>query len=182
MAQNGHKWYLIHTYTGREKQVGINLERRIKSIDAEGKISEVLIPEVKEVVIKEGKKHDVNKKLFPGYILVRMELDEYSWSIVRNTPGVTGFISSQDKQGKLTPVPLRDEEAEEIKRKTAEGVPRVKVGFSRGESVRIIDGPFIDFIGVVDELNPEKGKVKVLVSFFGRETPIELDFLQVERL
>jgi transcriptional antiterminator NusG len=182
MAQNGQKWYLIHTYTGHEKRVKTNLERRIKSMVAEEKISQIVIPTVDEVEIKGGKRHNVSKKLFPGYILVRMELDDQSWNTVRNTPGVTGFISAQDKHGKLVPVPLKNGEAEEILRKAAEGAPRVKVGFSKGESIRVIDGPFIDFIGVVNEINSEKGKVKVLVSFFGRETPIELDFLQVERL
>jgi transcriptional antiterminator NusG len=124
----------------------------------------------------------VARKIFPGYIMVEMVMDEESWHVVRNTPGVTGIVSTQDEKGKIEPVPLDDDEVKSILKQMESETPRVRAGFDRGQSIRIIDGPFIDFIGVVDDINEEKGKIKVMVSFFGRETPVELDFLQVERL
>ena len=171
------RWYVIHTYSGYEQRVQTNLEHRITSMDAQDKIFQVVIPTENEIEIKDGQKKTVAKKVFPGYILVEMKLNDESWNVVRNTPGVTGFVGSGSK-----PVPLDEEEVESIFKQMRTETPRVKVGFRKGESVRVVDGPFIDFIGIVDEINAEKGKVRVLVSFFGRETPVELDFLQVERL
>jgi len=182
MADDEKRWYMIHTYTGRESQVKANVEQRIKSMDAVDDIAEVIVPTVEEIEIKEGQRRTVSKKLFPGYVLVKMRMSNENWSIVRNTPGVTSFVSNQDEQGKLIPAPLDDNEVTSILERMEAGAPQVTVGLSKGESVRITDGPFLDFAGIIDEIAPEKGKVKVLVSFFGRETPVELDFLQVEKL
>ena len=182
MQENEKRWYMIHTYTGREAQVQLNLEQRIKSMDVAKDIGELIIPTVEEVEIKEGQRRTVANKLFPGYVLVRMRMNNNSWSIVRNTPGVTSFVSNQDEQGKLIPAPLEEEEVAAILERMKAGAPQVTVGLIKGESVRITDGPFIDFAGIIDGISPEKGKVRVLVSFFGRETPVELDFLQVEKL
>ena len=182
MEEEEKKWYMVHTYTGRERQVQVNLEQRIKSMDASGVIAEVMIPTIDEIEIKEGQRRTVPRKLFPGYILVKMNMNNETWSIVRNTPGVTSFVSHQDEQGKLIPAPLEEDEVESIRERTKAGAPQVTVGLTKGEGVRITDGPFLDFAGIVDEIIPEKGKLKVFVSFFGRETPVELDFLQVEKL
>jgi len=170
------QWYVIHTYSGYEQRVKTNLEHRIKSMDAEDKIFQVAIPTEDEIEIKDGQRRTVAKKVFPGYILVQMIMSDEGWNVVRNTPGVTGFVGAGAK-----PIPLDEEEVNAIFNKMRAEAPTIKVGFNKGESVRVIDGPFIDFIGTVDEIHPEKGKVRVLVSFFGRETPVELDFLQVER-
>ena len=177
MTEDERRWYVIHTYSGYEQRVKTNLEHRIDSMDAQDKIFQVVIPTENEVEIKDGQRRTVAKKVFPGYILVEMKMTDESWNVVRNTPGVTGFVGSGTK-----PVPLDEEEVNAIFNQMRAETPRIKVGFSKGDSVRVVDGPFIDFIGVVDDLNEEKGKVRVLVSFFGRETPVELDFLQVERL
>ena len=180
----GRRWYVIHTYSGYENKVKSNLEHRIATMDMKDKIFQVVVPTEEEIEIRDGQRRTVSKKIFPGYVLVEMqelkEGEEESnriWYVVRNTPGVTGFVGSGTR-----PVPLEDEEVKRILRRMRVEEPRVRVGFSVGQSVRIIDGPFVDFVGQVDEINLEKGKVKVLVSFFGRETPVELDFLQVERL
>jgi len=177
MAEGERRWFVIHTYSGYEQRVKTNLEHRIKSMDADDKIFQVVIPTENEIEIRDGQKRTVAKKVFPGYILVELELTDDSWNVVRNTPGVTGFVGVGTK-----PVPLDEEEVKSIFNQMEAETPRIKVGFRKGESVRVVDGPFIDFIGIVDDINAEKGKVKVLVSFFGRETPVELDFLQVERL
>jgi transcriptional antiterminator NusG len=182
MGQNEKKWYVIHTYSGYENRVKNNLEQRIRSMDVADKIFQVVVPTEDEIEIRDGQRRTVARKIFPGYILVEMIMDEKTWHVVRNTPGVTGIVSAQDDKGKIEPVPLDEGEVKTILKQMEAETPRVKVGFARGQSVRIIDGPFIDFIGVVDDINAEKGKIKVLVSFFGRETPVELDFLQVERL
>jgi transcriptional antiterminator NusG len=182
VAENEKYWFMIHTYTGREGQVKANLEQRIKSMDVADEIAEVVIPTVEEIEIKEGQRRTVARKLFPGYVLVKMRMNNENWSIVRNTPGVTSFVSNQDEQGKLIPAALEEEEVAAILERMEAGAPQVTVGLTKGESVRITDGPFLDFAGIIDEVIPEKGKVKVLVSFFGRETPVELDFLQVEKL
>ncbi len=182
MEQSEKEWYVIHTYSGYEDRVKTNLEHRIESMDIRDKIFQVVVPTEDEMEIKDGQRRTVAKKIFPGYIMVEMVMDEESWHVVRNTPGVTGIVSTQDDKGKIEPVPLDEEEVKHILKQMESEIPRVRVGFSRGQSIRIIDGPFIDFVGVVDDLNEEKGKVKVMVSFFGRETPVELDFLQVERL
>ena len=180
--QKEKKWYVIHTYSGYENRVKTNLEHRIKSMDVGDKIFQVVVPTEDEIEIRDGQRRTVAKKIFPGYILVEMVMDEQTWHVVRNTPGVTGIVSAQDDKGKVEPVPLDEPEVKTILKQMEAEIPMVKVGFARGQSIRIVDGPFIDFIGVVDDINVEKGKVKVLVSFFGRETPVELDFLQVERL
>lgn len=182
MEQNEKEWYVIHTYSGYEDRVKTNLEHRIESMDVGDKIFQVVVPTEDEIEIKDGQRRTVARKIFPGYIMVEMIMDEESWHVVRNTPGVTGIVSTQDDKGKIEPVSLDEEEVKSILKQMESKIPRVKVGFDRGQSIRIIDGPFIDFIGVVDDLNEEKGKIKVMVSFFGRETPVELDFLQVERL
>jgi transcriptional antiterminator NusG len=183
MEDNGKKkWYMLHTNIGRENQVKTGLEQRIKSMDVDGEIFEIVIPTIEEIEIKEGQRHTVSKKLYPGYILVQMKMSNQSWNVVRNTPGVTSFVSNQDEQGKLIPSPLEDNEVEAILRRMEAGAPEIKIGLNRGQSVRVTDGPFVDFAGVVDDINPEKGKARVMVSFFGREIPIELDFLQVEQL
>src|SRR6476619_1455804 len=171
------KWYVIHTYSGYENKVKTNLEHRIESMGVQDSIFQVVIPTEEEVEIKDGQRRTVQKKVFPGYVLVEMLLTDVSWSVVRNTPGVTGFVGSGNK-----PTPLQDAEVKAILKQMKMETPKVKVSFSKGERVKVVDGPFTDFIGVVDEINPERGKVKVLVSFFGRETPVELDFLQVSRI
>ena len=182
MEKKIRQWYVIHTYSGYEDRVKTNLEHRIDTMVLGEKVFQVVVPTEDEIEIKDGQRRTVARKIFPGYIMVEMVMDEESWHVVRNTPGVTGIVSTQDDKGKIEPVPLEEDEVKYILKQMEAEVPRVKVGFSRGQSIRIVDGPFIDFIGIVDDINEEKGKVKVLVSFFGRETPVELDFLQVERL
>jgi transcriptional antiterminator NusG len=177
VAENGTSWYVIHTYSGYEERVKKNLEQRVKSLDFNKEILQVVIPTEDEIEVRSGQRRTVTKKILPGYVLVQMKMSDQSWSVVRNTPGVTGFVGSGGR-----PTPLRKEEVDKILKQMAAETPRVKVGFRRGESVRVTDGPFIDFVGVVDEINTEKGKVKVLLSLFGQETPVELDFLQVEKL
>ncbi len=173
------QWYVIHTYSGYEAKVKRNLEHRKESMRKEGgeKIFSIVVPEEEEMEIKNGQRQAVKRKVFPGYVLVEMEMDNDSWSVVRNTPGVTSFVGSGSN-----PIPLRDQEVKQILKQIETEAPRVRPTFSRGQNVRINDGPFSEFIGVVDEVSPERNKVKVLVSFFGRETPVELDFLQVEKL
>jgi transcriptional antiterminator NusG len=177
VVDDGREWFVIHTYSGYENKVKTNLEHRLLSMGMQDKIFQVVIPTEEEIEIRDGQRKTVQKKIFPGYVLVQMIMDDESWYVVRNTPGVTGFVGSGTR-----PVPLDDTEVKSILRQMRAEEPRVKVGFQVGQTVRIIDGPFVDFAGQVDEINLEKGKVKVLVSFFGRETPVELDFLQVERI
>ena len=177
MAGNQKSWFVIHTYSGYEERVKKNLEQRIKYMDSGAEISQVIIPTEVEIEVKNGQRRNVDKKILPGYILVQMKMSDQSWNIVRSTPGVTGFVGSGSK-----PTPLEEEEVNQILKQMAAEAPRVKVGFRKGQSVRVTNGPFIDFVGVVDEISLEKGKVKVLLSLFGRETPVELDFLQVEKL
>jgi len=173
---DGRAWFVLHSYSGYENKVKQNLEHRIASMNMQDSIFQVLVPTEEEIEIKEGSRRKTKKRVFPGYILVQMILDEDSWYVVRNTPGVTGFVSSG-----VTPTPLRPEEIEKILKRMKREAPKIKIGFREGETVRIIDGPFADFVGVVDGLNLDKGRVRVLVSFFGRETPVELDFLQVQK-
>ena len=179
MNENGNEknWFVIHTYSGYEERVKRNLEQRVRFMDSGDEVFEVVIPTEEEVEIRGGQRRTVAKKILPGYILVEMKMTDQSWNIVRNTPGVTGFVGSGGK-----PVPLEGEEVEQILRQMRSEVPKVKVGFRQGQSVRVTDGPFTDFVGIVDEIGTDKGKVKVLLSLFGRETPVELDFLQVEKL
>jgi transcriptional antiterminator NusG len=171
------RWYIVHTYSGYEERVKRNLEQRVKFMDAENKIFDVVIPTEDEIEIRSGQRRTITKKIFPGYVLVEMNMDDESWHVVRNTPGITGFVGGGNK-----PTPLAENEVKAILKQMEDGAPQVKVGFRKGESVRVVDGPFTDFIGTVDEINMGKGKVKVLLSLFGRETSVELDFLQVERL
>ena len=160
-----------------------NLEQRIETMDVHDKIFQVVVPTEEIVEIREGKRIPKRARLYPGYIMVQMAMDDESWHVVRNTPGVTGFVSSEDEQEQRPkPVPLETWEVDNILQQIQSDTPKARVGLSRGESVRITDGPFADFIGVVDSIDPDKGKLNVLVSFFGRETPVELDFLQVEKL
>jgi transcriptional antiterminator NusG len=177
VVENQKQWYIVHTYSGNEERVQRNLEQRIKYMDSEGEISQVIVPTEEEIEVRNGQRHTVTKKILPGYVIVQMKMSDQSWSVVRNTPGVTGFVSSGNK-----PVPLQDEEVNRILKQMEAEAPKVKVGFRKGQSVRVVDGPFIDFMGIVDDISPEKGKVKVLLFLFGRETPVELDFLQVEKL
>ena len=181
-ADTEKRWYVVHTYSGYEDRIKRNLEQRIKTMDAGDRVFQVIVPTEEEIEVKDGQRRTVARRIFPGYILVQMKMSDESWNVVRNTPGVTGFVASQDEKGKLTPVPLDEEEVKSIMKQMEAEAPRIKVGLSRGESVRIIDGPFLDFVGIIDDISPEKGKVRVLVSFFGRETPVELDFLQVEKM
>jgi len=174
---NQKNWYVIHTYSGYEERVKKNLEQRIKLMDGGDEISQVVIPTEVEIEVKDGQRRNVDKKILPGYILVEMKMTDQSWHTVRNTPGVTGFVGSGNK-----PMPLQEEEVTQILKQMAAEVPKVKVGFRKGQSVRVTSGPFIDFVGVVDDINTAKGRVKVRLSLFGRETPVELDFLQVEKL
>ncbi|TMD58871.1 MAG: transcription termination/antitermination protein NusG [Chloroflexi bacterium] len=178
MPKEGERrWYVIHTYSGHENKVKTNLEHRIASLDMKDKIFQVLVPTEEEIEIKNGKRFPVEKKVFPGYVLVEMVMDDDSWYVVRNTPGVTSFVGSGNK-----PTPLTDTEVKAILRQIKMEQPKYKVAFTKGEAVRVTDGPFADFHGVVDEVHPDRNKVKVLVSIFGRETPVELDFLQIEKL
>jgi len=175
-ADTGRRWYVIHTYSGYENKVKTNLEHRIQSMDMGDKIFQVLVPTEEEIEIKNGKRHPVERKIFPGYVLVEMAMSDDSWYVVRNTPGVTSFVGSGNK-----PTELTDTEVRAILRQIKLDAPKYKVAFTKGEAVRVTDGPFTDLHGVV-EVNPERNKVKVLVSIFGRETPVELDFLQIEKL
>jgi transcription termination/antitermination protein NusG len=177
LADTGRRWYVIHTYSGYENKVKTNLEHRIQSMDMGDKIFQVLVPTEEEIEIKNGKRHPVERKIFPGYVLVEMVMSDDSWYVVRNTPGVTSFVGSGNK-----PTELTDTEVRAILRQIKLDAPKYKVAFTKGEAVRVTDGPFTDLHGVVDEVNPERNKVKVLVSIFGRETPVELDFLQIEKL
>jgi len=177
VAENEKKWFVIHTYSGHEERVKKNLEQRIKFMDYGNVITQVVIPTEEEIEVRGGRRRNVVRKILPGYVLVQMDMNENSWGVVRNTPGVTGFVGSG-----TTPTPLQEKEVGEILKQMTDETPKVKVGFRKGQSVRVVDGPFIDFVGVVDEINSEKGKVKVLLSLFGQETPVELDFLQIDKL
>ncbi len=173
---DGRAWYVVHCYSGYENKVRHNLEQRIESMGMKDKIFDVVVPTEEEIEVKEGKRRTVERRVFPGYILVNMVLGEESWYVVRNTPGVTSFVG----QGN-TPLPLRPEEVSQIVKRMEAEAPRIKVTFRQGERVRIVDGPFNDFRGTVSEIDMERAKVRVMVNFFGRETPVELDFLQVEK-
>lgn len=170
-------WYVIHCYSGYEKKVKHNLEQRIETMGMANQIFQVVVPTEDEIEVKEGKRRTVERRVFPGYILVQMAMNDDSWYVVRNTPGVTGFVGMGNK-----PTPLRDEEVAGIMKRMESEAPKVKVTFKPGQKVRIIDGPFNDFLGVVDEIDMDKAKARVMVSFFGRDTPVELDFLQVEKM
>jgi transcriptional antiterminator NusG len=177
------QWYVVHTYSGYENKVKQNLEHRIESMGMLDQIFQVVVPVEEEVDIKEGQRRIVERKIFPGYVLVRMVLTDESWSVVRNTPGVTGFVGAgMEHSDRLRPTPLRPEDVDKIMRRMEAEEPSIRVSFRPGQNVRIVDGPFTDFHGVVDQLDMERGKVRLMVNFFGRETPVELDFLQVEKV
>jgi len=170
------QWYVLHTYSGYENKVKKSIETRIEALDLTDRVYEIVVPTQDEIEIRSGQRHTVQKKVFPGYVLVRMEMDDDTWYALRNTPGVTGFVNINN-----VPVPLPESEVQSIIKGMTAEAPRVKISFQVGDTVRITDGPFADFRGEIDEINQEKGKIRVLVSFFGRETPVELDFLQAER-
>jgi transcription termination/antitermination protein NusG len=176
IPDDGRAWYVVHCYSGYENKVRHNLEQRIDSMGMKDKIFDVVVPTEEEIEVKEGKRRTIERRVFPGYILVNMIMTEESWYVVRNTPGVTGFVGMGN-----TPIPLRPEEVSQIIKRMEAEAPRIKVTFKSGERVRIIDGPFNDFRGTVSEIDMERAKVRVMVNFFGRETPVELDFLQVEK-
>lgn len=176
-APSNAKWYVVHTYSGHENKVSTNLKQRIETMKLEGKIFDIIVPTRNTVVVRHGKKEDIKEKIFPGYIIVRMILDDESWLAVRTTQGVTAFVGAGNK-----PTAISEKEVDTIKKFMALEAPKYKAEFSVGEAVKIIDGPFADFLGSIDTIDDAKGKVKVLVSIFGRETPVELDFLQVAKL
>ena len=182
IEENIPQWFIVHTYSGQEDLVKKNLDLRIQSLDMQDRIFQVIVPTEEEVIFKDGQRKSERKKLFPGYILVQMNMDDESWYVVRNTPGVTGFVSTEDERDtRPRPVPLEDSQLESILSQTEASPARIKIGLERGDTVRINEGPFVDFMGTVNDVDDAKGKVRVMVSFFGRETPVELDFLQVER-
>jgi transcriptional antiterminator NusG len=171
------KWYIVHTYSGHENKVAKSLKQRIESMGFENRIFDIIVPTRETVKVSQGKKETVKEKIFPGYVLVQMVLDDESWLLVRTTQGVTAFIGAGNK-----PTPISDKEVEAIQKFMATEEPLYKATFSVGEAVKIVDGPFADFLGTIDNIDEAKGKLKVLVSIFGRETPVELDFLQVTKL
>ena len=173
---DGRAWYVVHCYSGYENKVRHNLEQRIETMGMKDMIFDVVVPTEEEIEVKDGKRRTVERRVFPGYILVNLILTEESWYVVRNTPGVTGFVGMGN-----SPTPLRPEEVAQIIKRMEAEAPRIKVTFKPGERVRIVDGPFNDFRGTVSEIDMERAKVRVMVNFFGRETPVELDFLQVEK-
>jgi transcriptional antiterminator NusG len=171
------KWYVVHTYSGHEAKVMANLKQRVETMGLADRVLEVLIPTQDQIQIRSGKKHQVTEKIFPGYIMVRMILDDASWLTVRTTQGVTGFVGVGNK-----PTPISDQEVETIQKFMKLEAPKYRAKFTTGEAVKIIDGPFSEFLGSIESIDEERGKLKVLVSIFGRETPVELDFLQVKKL
>lgn len=173
----GRRWYVLHTYSGYEENVAENLRQRIESMDMEDRIFSVLVPTEKKIKIKNGKRKVVTEKIFPGYVLVEMVVTDDSWYVVRNTPNVTGFVGSG-----TTPTPISEKEVKELQRRMGIEKPTMKMDFDKGDPIRIIDGPFKDMEGKVSDVDEVRGKVKVMVSMFGRETPVELDPLQVKKI
>ncbi|MFC1629801.1 transcription termination/antitermination protein NusG [Patescibacteria group bacterium] len=171
------KWYVIHTYSGYEDAVAKNLKQRIESLGMEDKIFNVLVPKEKKIKIKNGKRRTVEEKIYPGYVLVEMIVTDDSWYVVRNTPNVTGFVGAG-----TTPVPVSQEEIDILKKRMGVETPKYKIEVRAGDPVKIIDGPFKDFDGKVFEIDKERGKIKVLVNMFGRDTPVELDSLQIKKI
>lgn len=174
---DGREWFVVHCYAGYENKVRHSIEQRIETMDMQDSIFDVVVPTEEEIEIKDGKRRTVERRVFPGYILVQLKMSEESWYVVRNTPGVTGFVGMGNE-----PTPLRAEEVAKILNRMEEGAPKVKFDFRIGEKVRIRSGPFADFIGSIGEIDADRAKVRVMVSFFGRETPVELDFVHVEKL
>lgn len=177
ILQQGRRWYVLHTYSGYEENVARNLKQRIESLDMQEKIFNVLVPTEKKIKIKNGKRKIVTEKIFPGYVLVEMTVDDDSWYVVRNTPNVTGFVGSG-----TTPTPIDEDEIKSLQKRMGVEEPEFVIDVMVGEAVRIVDGPFKNFEGKISEIDDKRGKVKVLVSMFGRETPVELDFLQVKKI
>lgn len=175
--QQEPQWYVIHCYSGQENKVHHSILQRIESMNMQDKIFDVVVPTEEEIEIKDGKRKKVERRVFPGYMLVKMVMDEDSWYVVRNTPGVTGFVGMGNE-----PTPLRPEEVSQIKGRMEQEAKNIKLDYKIGERVRIKDGPFNEFAGTVGDIDTERNKVRVMVSFFGRETPVELDFLQVEKM
>lgn len=173
---DNRQWFVIHCYSGYENKVRKNLEQRIETMNMRSMIFDVVIPTQEEIEVRDGKRRTVERHVFPGYVLVNMILEEESWYVVRNTPGVTGFVGMGEE-----PTPLRPEEVAQILRRMEDEAPTFKVTYKSGERVRIVDGPFNDFRGTVSDIDMERSKIRVMVNFFGRETPVELDFLQVEK-
>lgn len=171
------KWFVVHTSSGHEVRVMETLRQRIETMGIQGKVFEMLVPTQDRVIIRGGKKATIKEKIFPGYLLVKMILDDPTWLAVRTTPGITGFVGTGN-----TPTPLSETEVANIQKFVSAPAPRFKTKFSVGEAVKIVDGPFSDFLGSIHEMDEERGKVKVLVSIFGRETPVELDFLQIQKI
>ncbi|MBM4411554.1 MAG: transcription termination/antitermination factor NusG [Chloroflexi bacterium] len=177
---DGRAWYIVQTYSGYENKVKTSLEQRVKAMDLSDRIFQVFIPTQEEIEIKNGQRKTVSHKRFPGYVFVQMRMDDNTWYVVRHTPGVTGFASTtSDSQQK--PTPMADAEVEQLMRDQQVAQPRVNIGFQVGESVVVTSGPFSDMIGMVDSIDMERGRVRVMVSMFGRETPVELDFLEVQK-
>jgi transcriptional antiterminator NusG len=176
-ADDGRHWYVIHTYSGYENKVKQNLMHRIETMEMQDQIFRVIVPTEEEIEIKNGQRRTVHKKVFPGYVLVQMRMNDNSWYVVRNTPGVTSFVGHGNR-----PTPLEESEVKAILKQMEEEAPKVRVSYQVGQAIKITDGPFTDFEGIVDAIDHERGRVRVLVSFFGREAPVELDFLQVTRL
>lgn len=170
-------WYIVHTYSGHEAKVAATLKQRIESQKLQDKILEILLPTQEKIEIKEGKKATIREKIFPGYILIKMLLDDATWLAVRTTPGITSFVGMGNK-----PTPISDEEVTTIQKFMSMEAPKFKASFSLNEAVKIVDGPFAEFLGSISEIDEARGKLKVMVSIFGRETPVELDFLQVSKL
>ncbi len=179
-ATDGRAWYIVQTYSGYENKVKLDLEQRIRSMDMSDRIFNVIVPTEDEIEIRDGQRKTVSKKLFPGYVFVQMVMDDDTWYVVRNTPGVTGFAgTTMDERAKPTPLP--NTEVEQILRQMQSAQPKINIGFAEGETVLVTDGPFSDMIGTVDTIDLDRGRVRVMVSMFGRDTPVELDFLQVEK-
>ena len=174
---SSRQWYAIHTYSGYEEKVAESIRQRVDSVDMADKIFDVMVPKEKQIEIKNGKRKIVEKKIFQGYVLVEMKMTEDAWYIIRNTPGVTGFVGSG-----TAPSPVSDDEITKIKKRMGVDEPKHRIDFSVGEVVNIIDGPFKGFDGAINEIDTQKGKIKVLVSMFGRDTPVELDALQVKKV
>lgn len=174
---NDGKWYIVHTYSGHEERVAKAIHQRVESMGFGAKVFDVIVPMRDTIKVSQGKKENIKERIFPGYIIVKMILDDESWLLIRTTPGVTAFIGSGNK-----PIPISEKEVEAIQKFMKMEEPLYKTSFSIGEAVKIVDGPFADFLGTIDEIDDAKGKLKVLVSIFGRETPVELDFLQVTKL
>ncbi|KPJ71554.1 antitermination protein NusG [Parcubacteria bacterium DG_74_3] len=170
-------WYVLHTYSGYEEAVAKNLKQRIESLGMEDKIFNVIVPKEKKIKIKSGKRKIVEEKIYPGYVLVEMIVTDDSWYVVRNTPNVTGFVGAG-----TTPVPISKEEIDNLMKRIGVKEPKYKIEVKTGDSIKVIDGPFKDFDGKVSEIDTERGKVKVLINMFGRDTPVELDSLQIKKL